>query len=221
MTNVAILIPAYNAASSLPQLLQQTARFIPAKSIIVINDGSKDETEPVAKKLSVVVLSHKNNQGKGAALQTGFDYALQNNFDAVITMDADLQHQPVDIERFLRLYEAKHYDIIIGSRLQNTKGMPLHRILSNTITTFLIRARTGADISDSQSGFRFITKRVLENVRLTSNGFESETEFLIKAASCGHTFGSLPIETIYAGEKSHMTHIQTTLYFIKVLFKQY
>ncbi|MEI7907900.1 MAG: glycosyltransferase family 2 protein, partial [Bacteroidota bacterium] len=80
---------------------------------------------------------------------------------------------------------------------------------------------TGAAISDSQSGFRFITRAVLEHVRLESAGFEAETEFLIKAAARGFTFGSIPIDTIYAGERSHMTHVQTTVNFIKVLLKQY
>ncbi len=81
--------------------------------------------------------------------------------------------------------------------------------------------RTGTAISDSQSGFRFITRKVIEQIRLYSTGFEAETEFLIKAASLGVSFGSIPIETIYSGEKSNMTHLQTTVNFIKVLFRRF
>jgi glycosyltransferase involved in cell wall biosynthesis len=136
-------------------------------------------------------------------------------------MDADLQHQPEDIPRFIEEYTRTKYDVIIGSRLHDKKGMPIHRILSNTITTGLVRLRTGANISDSQSGFRFITRTILEQIRLQSTGFEAETEFLIKATALGISFGSIPIETIYAGEKSNMTHLQTTINFIKVLFKRY
>lgn len=219
--NILVLIPAYNAAYTLPGLLERTVRTVSPSGILVVNDGSSDTTRVIAKDRGIGLIDHFKNRGKGAALQTGFDYALSKDYDAVITMDADLQHQPEDIPRFVQLASLQQYDVIIGSRLHNKEGMPLLRILSNTITTLLVKARTGADISDSQSGFRFIKKKVLKEVRLLSTGFEAETEFLIKAAACGFSFGSLPIDTIYAGEKSHMTHIQTTMNFIKVLFKQF
>jgi len=219
--NTLVLIPAYNAASTLSELLERILQFINPVDTLVINDGSNDTTRVIAKHRGVELIDHVENKGKGAALQTGFDYAVTKKYDAVITMDADLQHQPEDIPRFLQLYSLKKYDIIIGSRLHNKQGMPFHRILSNTLTTFFVKTRTGANVSDSQSGFRFITRRVLEKVKLQSKGFEAETEFLIKAAACGFSFGSLPIDTIYAGEKSHITHVQTTLNFIKVLFRQY
>ncbi|MFA5832728.1 MAG: glycosyltransferase family 2 protein [Bacteroidota bacterium] len=219
--NVAVIIPAYNAANSLPKLLQRTIRFVPSKNIIVVNDGSRDATKNVAEQFNVTMISHEMNRGKGSALQTGFNIALNENIDAVITMDADLQHQPEEIPNFITLHSITQKDIIIGSRLHNKKGMPLHRMFSNLVTTFMVKLRTGASISDSQSGYRFITRRVLEKVQLESAGFEAETEFLIKAAACGFSFGSIPIETIYAGEKSNMTHLQTTINFIKVLFKQY
>jgi glycosyltransferase involved in cell wall biosynthesis len=219
--NLAVIIPAFNAAATLPRLLDRTAAIVPASNIIIVDDGSTDTTADIVARYSVQLIRHERNAGKGAALQTGFTAALQNNFDAVITMDADLQHQPEDIPRFVQMFDLTNDNIIIGSRLHNKKGMPLHRILSNSITTYLVGARTGKNITDSQSGFRFITANVLYRVTLVSNGFEAETEFLIKAASCGFSFGALPIDTIYAGEKSHMTHVATTMNFIKVLFRQY
>jgi glycosyltransferase involved in cell wall biosynthesis len=218
---ILVIIPAFNAAYTLPELLERTLQYVTPSELLVVNDGSSDTTRVIAKHRGVHIIDHLKNRGKGAALQTGFDFALTQDCDAIITMDGDLQHQPEDIPRFIQLATLQNYDIIIGSRLHNKKGMPFHRILSNTITTFLVKTRTGINISDSQSGFRFIKKKVLESVRMQSNGFEAETEFLIKAAACGFTFGSLPIDTIYAGEKSHMTHVQTTMNFIKVLFKQY
>ncbi len=219
--NILVLIPAYNAAHSLPELLERTVKFVSPSDILVVNDGSSDTTRVIAKHRGVGLIDHRENRGKGTALQTGFDYALTKEYDAVITMDADLQHQPEDIPRFVGLATLQQHDVIIGSRLHNKKGMPFHRILSNTITTLLVQARTGVNIPDSQSGFRFIKKKVLRKVRLFSHGFEAETEFLIKAAASGFSFGSLPIDTIYGGEKSHMTHLQTTVNFIKVLLKQY
>lgn len=219
--NLFVLIPAYNAADTLPAVIERTAAVVPPERIIVVNDGSTDATGSIVSSRGVITVHHQQNKGKGAALQSGFDEALNRNCAAVITMDADLQHQPEDIPRFTALYSALQYDIIIGSRLHNMKGMPIHRMLSNIITTTLVRLRTGASIADSQSGFRFITRRVLERIRLEATGFEAETEFLIKAARCGFSFGSIPIATVYANEQSHMTHFSTTINFIKVLFKQY
>ena len=219
--NSAVIIPAYNAAHTLPELLERTVRIVPNSSIIVIDDGSTDTTKQIAERYRVHVLLHGKNCGKGAALQTGCEFAVKNGFEAVVTMDSDLQHRPEDIPRFIALHEVTGADVIIGSRLHNTKGMPVHRFLSNTITTGLVKMRTGAAITDSQSGFRFITRRVLEQVQLTASGFEAETEFLIKAAARKFSFGSIPIDTIYAGEKSSMTHLHTTVNFIKVLLRQY
>jgi glycosyltransferase involved in cell wall biosynthesis len=217
----AVLIPAYNASLTLGELLSRTVSVIAADSIIVIDDGSTDATAQIAEHHRVHLVRHPSNRGKGTALQTGFDRCLDGTFDAVITMDADLQHRPEDIPRFIERHRLLRRDIIIGSRLHRLKGMPIHRILSNTITTFLVRARTGAHVADSQSGFRFISAAVLKSVRLDSTGYEAETEFLIKAAQKGFTVDSIPIDTIYAGEKSHMKHIETTIHFIRTLFRQY
>jgi glycosyltransferase involved in cell wall biosynthesis len=217
----AVLIPAYNASLTLGELLSRTVPVISAGNIIVVDDGSADSTAQIAENHHTQLLRHSVNRGKGAALQTGFDHCLNAEYDAVITMDADLQHRPEDIPRFIERHLLMSRDIIIGSRLHQLKGMPLHRILSNTITTFLVRNRTGMNIADSQSGFRFISASVLKSVRLDSPGYEAETEFLIKAAQKGFTMDAIPINTIYAGEKSHMKHIETTVQFIRILFRQY
>ncbi|MHB1049952.1 MAG: glycosyltransferase family 2 protein [Bacteroidota bacterium] len=217
----AVLIPAYNASLTLGELLSRTAPVIASENIIVVDDGSTDATAQIAERYHVQLLRHSANRGKGAALQTGFDRCIDGTYDAVITMDADLQHRPEDIPRFIERHRLLHRDIIIGSRLHKLKGMPFHRILSNTITTFLVRTRTGMNVADSQSGFRFISMDVIKSVRLDSAGYEAETEFLIKAALKGFTVDSIPIDTIYAGEKSHMKHIETTVQFIRTLFRHY
>lgn len=217
----AVLIPAYNASQTLGELLSRTIPVSSADTIVVIDDGSDDSTAQIAESQHVQCIRHPSNRGKGAALQTGFDHCLNSHFDAVITMDADLQHRPEDIPRFVERHRLLRSDIIIGNRLHELKGMPVHRILSNTVTTFLVRARTGVDIADSQSGFRFISADVLKSVRLDAAGYEAETEFLIKAALKGFTVDAIPIETIYAGEKSHMKHFETTVHFIRTLFRHY
>jgi len=221
MKNIGVIIPAFNAGGTIGAVIAGVAQYINRANIIVVDDGSSDTTASVAASFDVRVLRHSVNSGKGAALQTGFDSVLETSLDAVITLDADLQHPPDCIPQFTGLYSSGEFDIIIGSRLHNRKGMPFHRILSNTITTFLVSARTAKKITDSQSGYRLIDRKVLEALRLQSLGFEAETEFIIKAASLGFRFGSVPIRTIYAGEKSYMTNFATTVNFIKVLFQDY
>ncbi|MCK9408386.1 MAG: glycosyltransferase family 2 protein [Bacteriovoracaceae bacterium] len=219
--NVAVIIPSYNASASLPALLKRTVPIVSKEQIIVVNDGSKDETAAIALQYGVTVLSHDKNYGKGAALKTGFKYVLAHQFDASVTMDADLQHEPEMIPSFINKYAEGKFDVVIGSRVFNTATMPVHRFLSNTITSALVRLRTGASIPDSQSGFRLLSRKVLELVELESTGFEAETELLIKAAVSGCSFTSVPIKTIYSGEKSNMTHLHTTIQFIRVLLKRY
>lgn len=221
MKNIGVIIPAFNAGETIGAVISAVTKHIHNENIIVVDDGSSDTSASVAASFGVQVLSHSVNRGKGAALQTGFKLALRTSLDAVITLDADFQHSPDFIPQFVSMYSSNNYDIIIGSRLHNKKGMPFHRVLSNTITTFLVSARTSKKITDSQSGYRLIDRKVLESVHLISNGFEAETEFIIKAAAHGFRFGFVPIETVYAGEKSHMTNFSTTVNFVKVLFQDY
>ncbi|MDE3059164.1 MAG: glycosyltransferase family 2 protein [Bacteroidota bacterium] len=216
-----LIVPAFNAGRTLGKLLEGTQQYFPADKIIVVDDGSSDASPAIASEKGCVLIRHEINRGKGAALQSGFDAAMKRDIEAVLTMDADLQHDPHSIPEFFTAFASGAFDILIGSRLHDMRGMPVHRKLSNIITTSLVRARTGAGIGDSQSGFRLIGKKVLEEVRLVSAGFEAETEFLIKAAARGFRFGSVPIRTIYAGEKSAMTNVTTTINFIRVLFHDY
>ncbi|MBW7887347.1 MAG: glycosyltransferase family 2 protein [Bacteroidetes bacterium] len=218
---VSVLIPAFNAASTLSPLLRETLAYVPQENILLVDDGSFDTTASVAEAHGVYTIQLKKNCGKGAALQRGFSKILASDYDAVITMDADLQHEPKEIPNFIRRAEETCADVVIGNRLHQLRGMPVHRILSNVLTTFLVEARTGVRLRDSQCGFRFIKTEVLRSVQLSCSGFEAETEFLIKAALCGFRFDAIPISTIYAGEKSHMTHFNTTVQFLKVLLKEY
>jgi glycosyltransferase involved in cell wall biosynthesis len=219
--NLLVVIPAFNASSTIGELLSRTVMQVPRDAIVVVDDGSDDSTAGIASQFHVRIERHNENRGKGAALKTGFNRCMTLPCDAVITMDADLQHAPESIPAFIRQYSLRHRDIIIGSRLHNMSGMPLHRRASNILTTFLVRARTGVNVRDSQSGFRLIARRVLEEIALETNGYEAETELLIKSSIKGFSFDTIPIDTIYAGEKSHMTHLRTTVNFIKTLFRQY
>jgi glycosyltransferase involved in cell wall biosynthesis len=222
MERTAILIPAFNAADSLPGLFTRLQLFVRPADIILIDDGSTDSTSDVAKRHGARVLNHDRNFGKGKALRTGFEYIVAStDYESVVTMDADLQHKPEDLPVFFSVREILGSDIIIGYRKRWGTSMPLSRKLSNSITSSLLSARTAMHIKDSQCGFRLLSRRVLEQARTTADGYGAETEQLIKAARKGFAIEFVPIQTVYANEKSHMTHVSTTLQFLNILLKEY
>ena len=152
-----ILIPAYNEEKTLAKVIKTLPKKINGitqKEVVVVNDGSNDQTAQVAQKSGVTVISHYLNRGLGGALGTGFEYARKNNFDILITFDADGQHDPQDIEPVLKPIIHQKADISIGSRLKNPKGMPWYRIVGiwglNLFTFMFFWVWT----TDSQSGLR-------------------------------------------------------------------
>ncbi len=216
------LIPAFQAVVTIGQLIHRIRISVPEAEILVVDDGSTDETAIVAQASGAEVVRHRTNMGKGAALQTGFGVALQKNWMRyVVTLDADLQHRPEEIPILQARMKTSGVDIVVGSRERWGSPMPLHRVLSNTITTALVRARTGLTITDSQCGFRLIKRRVLEHVRITSPGYEGETEFLLKAARLRFQANSVNVRTVYGTGASHMSHWHTTVRFIETLFAEY
>ncbi len=220
--STSVLIPAYNAGTSLEELVNRLHRSVGDMQVIVVDDGSIDNTAEIAHLVGATVLRHDKNCGKGAALQTGFDFfKKQSDVEFIITLDADLQHRPEDIQNILSTQHHTSADIVIGWRERTGTKMPVHRILSNTLTSALVSLKTGIKIKDSQCGFRLIRKRVLDNIQLESNGYEAETEFLIKAARLKFKIEFVPVCTVYSNEKSYMTHWATTINFIKVLFRKY
>jgi glycosyltransferase involved in cell wall biosynthesis len=219
---IAVLVPAYNAEKSLAELIHRVRKSLGDVQIVVVDDGSADKTHEVAVSAGAVILRHEKNRGKGAALQTGFNFLTkQAGIEFILTMDADLQHQPEDAPKFFLAQQKTIADIIIGCRERIGTRMPMHRRLSNTITSALVGIRTGVSIKDSQCGFRLIRRPVIERIQLEAAGYEAETEFLIKAARRGFIIDSVPVQTIYGTEKSYMTHWATTVNFIRVIIRNY
>jgi glycosyltransferase involved in cell wall biosynthesis len=222
IASTTVLISAFNASRSLPQLITRLRKVLPGIFILVVDDGSTDGTAVVARQLQTTIIRHSINKGKGAALQTGFQYVLQNlSTKYILTMDADLQHVPEDAPKFFETLQQTNADIIVGSRQRIGTKMPIHRRISNAITSFMVGTRTGTVIHDSQCGYRLIKKAIIEQVKLETTGFEAETEFLIKAAKQKFTIEFVPIQTVYGDEKSYMTHWKTTMNFAKVLFRDW
>lgn len=213
-----VIIPAYNEAKKIEEVLRQIRNQ--NLELIVIDDGSQDNTSLIAKKNGAIVLENLKNEGKGASLIKGFDYALSKNFEAVITMDGDGQHRPEDIANFIRQAENSDSAVFVGNRMLETKNMPWIRIATNRFMSRLISRLTKQEIPDSQCGFRLIKKRALEKIRLSTLKFEIESEVLIKAARLGFKIESVPIKTIYAQEKSQINPFIDTLRFIRFIARE-
>lgn len=213
---VCAVIPFYNEENFIADVIIQTLPFV--DKIIAVNDGSTDNSEKIIidfEKVQIISLNH--NYGKGYALQKGFDECVKQNFDFIITLDADSQHNPKFISNFISLLAI--FDIVIGNRLNDTTSMPFQRILSNKITSSLLSLKTGQKILDSQCGYRAYKLNVLKKIKSISFGYEAESEMIVFAARAGFKIGFADVPTIYGSEKSKMNPISATLGFIKILFR--
>jgi glycosyltransferase involved in cell wall biosynthesis len=213
---VCAVIPFYNEKNFLFDVVSETLNFV--DFIIAVNDGSSDGSEKTIVKLDrVQVISLNRNYGKGYAMQVGFNECIKNNFDIVFTLDADKQHDPAFIPDFIS--QINTFYIVIGNRLTDTSDMPMLRILSNKITSFLLSIKTGQNIFDSQCGYRAYNINVLKLIKTFTFGYEAESEILISAAKKDFKIGFVKIPTIYGNEKSKMNSFLAILGFIKVLLK--
>ncbi|MBF0521543.1 MAG: glycosyltransferase family 2 protein [Candidatus Omnitrophica bacterium] len=218
--NICILIPVHNEARTIAEIVRRLKQL--KYSVLVVDDGSKDNSGSMAEGQGAEVLRNDGQKGKGASLRRGFAYALEKNYDGVIMMDGDGQHNIGDIPKFIE--EAKRYPkvIVVGNRMTNAKGMPFVRYLTNRFMSLLISSACWQYIPDTQCGYRYISPSALKELKLSSDSFEIETEILMKARKKKIKISSVPIETIYEDEKSKINPLIDTLrffiYFIKELF---
>lgn len=186
-----ILIPAFNAEKTLNAVATECHSL--GFPVIIVDDGSTDNTASNLPKLEITLLRHKTNSGKGSALRTGFEWAIQQGFDAVITLDADGQHDASAVPLLIGAAEKSGIDLLIASRFSQFEEMSGLRKFWNRFGVWCMRKRTGFDITDSQSGFRFYSTRLLQGVKLNCNGYNLEMEILMKAWKNGFSIGSTPI----------------------------
>ena len=212
---ICAVIPFYNEEKTISEIINRTLQYV--DKIIAVNDGSTDNSKQKINDVqNIILIDYEKNYGKGFALNKGFEKTLELGYDTVVTLDSDLQHDPVFIPDLLR--EIENYGIVIGNRLNNLADMPFQRRLSNKITSFLLSVKTGQKILDSQSGFRAIRSDVLRVVNTRNHGYEAESEQIILAARNGFKIGFVNTSTIYGNEKSKIKPVKTILAFIKTLF---
>lgn len=196
--NILVIIPAFNVAEYLKNVINDTRKYL--DDILVVDDGSSDKTYEVASNCGVYVIRHKENLGKGSTLQTGFAYAIENDYEVVITLDGDGQHDPEHIPDFLLAFENTDADLIIGSRIDDKADMPFPRRCSNFLTSRILSGFLHTKIEDSQSGYRLIKTDLLKTIKLKSKNYQLETEIIIKAVKTGFKIGFVPIKVIYGSK---------------------
>jgi glycosyltransferase involved in cell wall biosynthesis len=214
------VIPAFNAAEHLAPVLEGVKSHIAPDRIVVVDDGSVDDTSRIAESAGVLLVRHHENRGKGSALRSGFDHLMKKaDLTAVFTIDADGQHAPEEMPSFVHAYRAGGGDILIGNRMKSRRRMPAVRVMTNIITSAVISMRAGCRIEDSQSGYRLIGTDVIRAIELVTSRYETESEILIKAARIGAKISSVPIRTIYAGEESKINPFADTVRFFVLVIR--
>ncbi len=208
------LIPAWNEVTRIGPIVEASRAHLP---VLVVDDGSHDDTAAVAEAAGAIVVCHPRNQGKGVALMTGFAWALERSYKAVLTLDADGQHDPADIPRFLAAYQAGVGDLIIGRR--DFSQMPFPRNYSNLLGSWLLSLVLRTRIYDNQSGYRIYSRRFLDMLDLTATGFELEVEVIVQAVCEGIHIGWVDIRTIYGiGEVSYFHPVKDSARFLGMVW---
>jgi glycosyltransferase involved in cell wall biosynthesis len=210
------LIPAYNESLRVAKVVEGARLHLP---VLVVDDGSTDDTAAQAEVAGATVLVQNPNQGKGAALQAGFRRAMAEGYEAVITLDADGQHNPAEIPKFVQIHQTYPTDLIIGQR--DFSRMPPVRRLANWLGGLTYSWAVGQRIFDNQSGYRLISRRLLTALLdyNVEQGFEYEVEMITICVRRNFALAWVPIQTIYAGEASHINPIQHTKNFLRLLWR--
>jgi len=196
-SDITVVIPAYNEAPVIGQVIRRILDCGFTR-VVVVNDGSRDDTAVIARKAGATVLSHRINRGAGAAAQTGISYARQQGFLYLVQVDADGQHYPEDIEAMAARMAETDCDIVIGSRwMGRNKGVPATRIaynrISNLFTNFFCRSR----YTDSQSGMRLLNRRTIEALHFHFDCFGYCSEMIVQAEERRLNIEEVPIRVAY------------------------
>ncbi|MBS3133079.1 glycosyltransferase family 2 protein [Candidatus Woesearchaeota archaeon] len=188
-----VIIPAFNEGRRIAEVVREVKEY--SKNIVVVDDGSKDNTHQIAKKTNAVVLRHLINLGKGAALRTGAEYANANGADAILFIDSDGQHPPKGIPKLAK--ELENADIVFTYRNFKSAHMPLTKKFGNFFLNKLLAMLFGISLRDAQCGFKIMTKKAYGRLGLISSDYNIESEIAAKTGKYGLRFKQVPIETIY------------------------
>lgn len=206
--NVAALIPAYNEASTIADVVRGVRPFV--SQVLVVDDGSIDRTAEEARAAGARVMAHATNMGKGHAVRTGLAHLLSGDITHVILLDGDMQHLPHETPRLLDAARATGADVVIGERRFDRAGMPASRYHANRIGSRALSSFVGVPLEDTQCGFRVFRAEALRTMRLSARGYDIETEMLIKLRRLGGRVASVPVSAVYNIRRSKLRPIRDT-----------
>jgi glycosyltransferase involved in cell wall biosynthesis len=212
---IIVLIPAYEEGPRVAAVVGAASRHLP---VVVVDDGSTDDTAGAAEAVGAIVIRQHPNAGKGAALRAGFRHALADGAAAAVTLDADGQHDPAEIPAFLDAFRERRPGLIVGRR--DFSAMPPIRRLSNVLGGAAVSVALGRRVPDNQSGYRLVGRELMRAMLSSEeSGFEFEVEMIARCIALGLPLDSVPIRTIYAGEPSHIQPWRHFTEFLRVTRK--
>jgi len=213
---VAVVIPAYNEEKHIGDVVRRARQQL--DDILVVDDGSSDETAERARKSGAEVIVHPENRGKGESIKTGLRHWQDRQFELVTILDADGQHLPEEIDQFVAAaLSATEPKLILGNRMKDLSSMPRVRRIVNRWMSKRISAACGQEIPDTQCGFRMIHRDLIPDLLGGAARFDYETEMLIIASRKGFRIESVPISTVYSDEVSSIHPVRDTLRFFKLM----
>jgi glycosyltransferase involved in cell wall biosynthesis len=213
--SIAVVIPAYREEKHIGDVVRRTRQQL--DHVLVVDDGSNDQTAARAREAGAEVIVHPQNRGKGEAIKTGLSHWLDRQFTWALILDADGQHLPEEIDRFVSAASTIDAQMFIGTRMKDLSGMPLLRRIVNRYMSKRISRICGQEIPDTQCGFRMLHRQLIPEVLAGANRFDYETEMLIFASRKGYRIESIPISTVYCDEVSSIHPIHDTIRFFKLM----
>lgn len=211
ISRTCIIIPAFNAETTIKQAVNDIKHILPETTIIVINDGSADKTGKILKELDVILITNKKNSGLGAAVKKGVAFALKNGFEFFITIGADKQRDEKDILKLLYSIYNNNYNIVFGSKLMLPgQSIPLIRKSGAIFLTFLVNFLFKGHFSDVLSGFKVFDKKVASYISGLSDSYVFDTDLCIMIISSGYKYNSIPVNVYYHSESSRIRNIIIT-----------
>jgi Glycosyltransferases involved in cell wall biogenesis len=214
-SGVAAVIPAYQEEKHVAEVARRACAQL--SHVLVVDDGSNDATVEQARSAGAEVVVHSKNRGKGESIKTGMRHWLERNIDYVVLLDADGQHLPEEISRFIEAAAGNTAKLFVGTRMNNAAGMPLVRRVVNRYMSAKISKACGQIIPDTQCGFRMLHRDVIPHLLGGADRFDYETEMLIMASRKGYRIASVPITTVYSDEVSSIHPVRDTLRFFKLM----
>jgi glycosyltransferase involved in cell wall biosynthesis len=214
--SIACVVPAYNAAERVGSVVRGVRRALAGVLVVGIDDGSADATGEALGACCDAVVRHPRNLGKGSALRAGFALALARGAERVVTIDADGQHDPASAPLLVAALDDA--DVVLGSRSRRGSPMPVHRRLSNALSSACVSIAAGCPIPDSQTGYRAFRASALREVEALGDRYDFETDLLIRLARRGFRVATVPVPTIY-GAASHFRPVRDTAHVIRAIWR--